>query len=496
MDLWMWMRIAAIVAWCAAVIVSATSFEGAEGVAVGDRGKKAAPQQLPQQRRQQQQQRQRHRNAYAAMMYMGTPRDYEFYVATRVMMRSLRKLNVDADLVVIASVDVPLHWVRALKDEDGVRVETVENMKNPYKTQYNFDDRFKLTMNKLYAWRLVDYDRVVMLDSDNLFLQKTDELFQCGQFCAVFINPCIFHTGLFVLEPSMDVFNDMVHELEIGRPNPDGADQGFLGSYFPDLLDVPMFHPPSNGTKLEGQFRLPLGYQMDASYYYLKLRWNVPCGPNSVITFPGARWLKPWYWWAWPVLPLGFSWHEQRRKTLGYGAEVPLVLVQSVVYVGIIALTRLARPGISKLCYRRPDKTISVYQTGLRFTALFCILSAYVVPIFLVPRTVHPLVGWSLYLLGSFALSSIPINAFLMPTLAVLVPWVGIFGALLVMSFPWYSDGVLRALAVLAYAFCAAPFVWLSFVKVMLSLQVSLEREAFLPRLSESPAPPGFNKLY
>ncbi|KAG0449317.1 hypothetical protein HPP92_020666 [Vanilla planifolia] len=218
----------------------------------------------------------RKRHAYAAMMYMGTPRDYEFYVATRVMMRSIAKLKIDADLVVIASVDVPIEWVRTLKEEDGVKVVTVENLKNPYELQQNFNVRFKLTLNKLYAWSLVDYDRVVMLDSDNIFLQNIDELFQCGQFCAVFINPCIFHTGLFVLQPSMDVFKDMLHELEMGRSNPDGADQGFLASYFPDLLDKPMFHPPLNGTKLDGTYRLPLGYQMDASYYYLKLRWSIP----------------------------------------------------------------------------------------------------------------------------------------------------------------------------------------------------------------------------
>nr|KAJ0216699.1 hypothetical protein LSAT_V11C300155960 [Lactuca sativa] len=52
-----------------------------------------------------------HRNAYATMMYMGTPRDYEFYVAIRVMLRSLSKLQVDADLVVISSRDVPLPWI-------------------------------------------------------------------------------------------------------------------------------------------------------------------------------------------------------------------------------------------------------------------------------------------------------------------------------------------------------------------------------------------------
>ena len=54
------------------------------------------------------------RHAYASMMYMGTPRDYEFYVATRVMMRSLRRLSADADRVVIASLDVPPLWVQAL----------------------------------------------------------------------------------------------------------------------------------------------------------------------------------------------------------------------------------------------------------------------------------------------------------------------------------------------------------------------------------------------
>ncbi|CAI0413277.1 unnamed protein product [Linum tenue] len=258
-----------------------------------------------------------HRNAYATMMYMGTPRDYEFYVATRVLLRSLAALRVDADLVVIASLDVPLRWVRAMELEDGARVVRVENVNNPYKDQTNFDRRFKLTLNKLYAWSLVDYDRVVMLDADNLFLRNSDELFQCGQFCAVFINPCIFHTGLFVLQPSDAVFKDMLHQVDVGKDNPDGADQGFIGGYFPDLLDKPLFHPPASGSAVNGSYRLPLGYQMDASYYYLRLRWNVPCGPNSVITFPGAPWLKPWYWWSWPVLPLGIQWHEQRRQHLG-----------------------------------------------------------------------------------------------------------------------------------------------------------------------------------
>nr|GMC80940.1 putative glucuronosyltransferase PGSIP8 [Ipomoea batatas] len=553
-----------------------------------------------------------HRNAYATMMYVGTPRDYEFYIATRVMLRSLARLGADADLVVIASMDVPLHWLQTLslvvwagkagacrcvvgcavdssiadvgasvrvgltdkvtlrengeenrgtdllsvthkrgtgerrsgggvagvavqgggefyedirfmaarimvvgmglprrrlclwlrsdavfEQEDGARVVSVENLNNPYKTQSNFDWRFKLTLNKLYAWSLVDYERVVMLDADNLFLQNTDELFQCGHFCAVFINPCVFHTGLFVLQPSMTVFKDMLHELKVGRENPDGADQGFIGGYFPDLLDKPMFHPNANGTKLEGQYRLPLGYQMDASYYYLRLRWHVPCGPNSVITFPGAPWLKPWYWWSWPVLPLGIQWHEQRRQTIGYGAETPIVIIQAVLYLGIMAVTRVARPNVSKLCYRREDsKSIFLIRSGLKMIAIWSILAAYIVPFFAIPCTVHPLVGWSLYLLGVFSLLCIAVNAFLLPMLPILVPWLGVLGALLMMAYPWYSNGVVRALAVFAYSFCASPVAWIALGKILACLNVSVEREGFLPRLAESAPLSGFNKLY
>nr|GME18651.1 putative glucuronosyltransferase PGSIP8 [Ipomoea batatas] len=439
------------------------------------------------------------RNAYATMMYMGTPRDYEFYVAIRVMLRSLSRLGSQADLLVIASMDVPPQWIQTLELEDGARVMRVENLNNPYESQSDFDRRFKLTLNKLYAWSLVDYDRVVMLDADNLFLRKTDELFHCGEFCAVFINPCIFHTGLFVLQPSMTVFNDMVHELKVGRENPDGADQGFIGSYFPNLLYQPMFHPPPNGTKLQGQYRLPLGYQMDASYYYLKLRWHVPCGPNSVITFPGALWLKPWYWWSWPVLPLGIQWHEQRRQTIGYREEMLTVIIQAVIYVGVIAVTRVARPNLSKLCYRSHQNTkfsIFLLRTCLKMAAMWVILAAYIGPFFLIPCTVHPVAGWSLYLLGVFSFSSVASNMFLLPMLPVLAPWLGFLGALFAMAYPWYCDGVVRAMVVFAYALCTSPMICLALSKIVSRLSHSLEREGFLSVLGESAAPAEFNKLY
>lgn len=161
-----------------------------------------------------------------------------------------------------------------------------------------------------------------------------------------------------------------------------------------------------------------------------------------------------------------------------------------------MAMTRLARPNLSKLCYRRPEKSLGCFYTACKIAAIWSILAAYMVPFFLIPRTVHPLLGWSLYLIGSSALSSIVINTFLLPPLPVLMPWLGIMGALAVMAFPWYSDGLIRALAVFGYAFCCAPFLWASLQRVMASLHVSVEKEALFPRLGESLQQPEFSKLY
>ncbi|KAG5020178.1 hypothetical protein JHK87_016033 [Glycine soja] len=40
--------------------------------------------------------------------------DYEFYIAIRVLLKSLAMLDAEANLVVIASLDVPPRWIRAL----------------------------------------------------------------------------------------------------------------------------------------------------------------------------------------------------------------------------------------------------------------------------------------------------------------------------------------------------------------------------------------------
>jgi hypothetical protein len=101
-----------------------------------------------------------------------------------------------------------------------------------------------------------------------------------------------------------------------------------------------------------------------------------------------------------------------------------------------------------------------------------------------------------LYLFGVLAFSSAVINAFLLPPLAVLTAWLGMVGMLFVMAYPWYHDGIARILVVVAYAFCSAPFLWASLVRVIDSLQTMLERDPYFPRLSEPAQETEFSKLF
>jgi hypothetical protein len=145
-----------------------------------------------------------------------------------------------------------------------------------------------------------------------------------------------------------------------------------------------------------------------------------------------------------------------------------VVLIELLMYIAIIAITRLARPQMTKLCYnRRPEKHGALVQGLIKLAAIVAMVAAYTIPFFIIPCTVHPIIGWSLYLFGVLAFSSAVINAFLLPPLAVLTAWLGMVGMLFVMAYPWYHDGIARILVVVAYAFCSAPFLWASLVRVI-----------------------------
>lgn len=153
-------------------------------------------------------------NAYATIFYEGTPRDYEYFLGARVAMYSIKKSGSFQDRIVFVSPNVRQEW-RSIFENDGLRVIEVDNLANPYTDNAKYLDRFKYSLNKLYAWALTQYRRVVMIDADVIAVKNPDELFLCGHFCALFMNPCHFHTGLIVLKPSKVQVDQLVTMFEL-----------------------------------------------------------------------------------------------------------------------------------------------------------------------------------------------------------------------------------------------------------------------------------------
>ena len=300
------------------------------------------------------------------------------------------------------------------------------------------------------------------------------------------------------MQPSMDVFESMVRKIGEAFSR-DGADQGFLASYYPDLIDAPYFRPPANGTVLQGQWRLPFGYQMDASYFYFTLSWfsdkwkGSRCGANSVITFPSVPLFKPWFWWSWPLLPLGIEWHHQRYAYVGYKQETPLMAAQLLLYLllllAAVGLRQRGPPGAKSApltwCRALQDRTgVPLgHPYVLKATAILGVALAITIPYALLPTTVHPYMGWSLFFFGSWCcLACLALTCHL-PLWPVFTPWIGLAISWLNVALPLYSHGFPRFLSVGVVAFLLGPFLLWAGNHITTSLDTLMEREPLMSRI-------------
>ncbi|CAI5714269.1 unnamed protein product [Hyaloperonospora brassicae] len=276
------------------------------------------------------------RFAYVTVHYEDTSRDAEYVLGVQVMMHSIKLTGSPYDLVVLTSDSVS-EASKALFRSMGCRVLDVPNIKNPFVGNTLHNPNFIYTLNKLHVWNMLEYERVVYLDADNVLVRNADELFLCGDFCAVFMNPCHFHTGLLVVTPSAAEYQRLLKALDY-LESFDGADQGFLSSMYSEMLRKAELFTPGKaslaGAKLDGRkkaqvhpkgMRLPVGYNINHKYFYEQYHWKLfYLRQFASMTSPISP-IKPWYWWAGFVMDLHEVWHDIRatlpRSQERYGAE-------------------------------------------------------------------------------------------------------------------------------------------------------------------------------
>lgn len=180
--------------------------------------------------------------------------------------KGLRKVNSRYPLVVAVLPDVPADHRRVLESQ-GCIVKEIEPVYPPENQTQFAMAYYVINYSKLRIWEFVEYGKMIYLDGDIQVFENIDHLFDLpdGYFYAVMdcfcektwshtlqyqIGYCqqspekvrwpaemgpkphlYFNAGMFVFEPNMDTYHDLLKTLMVTPPTT-FAEQDFLNMYF------------------------------------------------------------------------------------------------------------------------------------------------------------------------------------------------------------------------------------------------------------------------
>ncbi|GFP87959.1 galactinol synthase 2 [Phtheirospermum japonicum] len=182
--------------------------------------------------------------------------------------KGLRKVNTIYPLVVAVLPDVPAEHRRELV-EQGCIVREIEPVYPPENQTQFAMAYYVINYSKLRIWEFVEYSKMIYLDGDIQVYENIDHLFDLanGYFYAVMDcfcektwahtpqyqigycqqcpdrviwpsemgpkPPLYFNAGMFVYEPSLPTYHDLLRTLKITTPT-SFAEQDFLNMFFRD----------------------------------------------------------------------------------------------------------------------------------------------------------------------------------------------------------------------------------------------------------------------
>ena len=246
--------------------------------------------------------------AYVSLLYHPT-----FFLAARVLGQSIRESGTTRDYVLLCMADVTESHRKTLM-EDGWIVRSLGPLPDACVKNTAFE-MYYTHFVKIKVWLLTEYRRVVSIDADAIVLHNIDHLFNCAEYCASYRHSDLFNTGVEVLKPSLDTFQDMCKHIQsIGSYT--GGDQGFLNYYYEQLKYAPMFsrYNQTNQHSESKFLRLPSEYNSDVSIYYLNNKWMYIDVDEPYVLHYTLGPVKPWKWWSYPLFSLNWRWKSLRDR--------------------------------------------------------------------------------------------------------------------------------------------------------------------------------------
>ncbi|XP_042518436.1 putative UDP-glucuronate:xylan alpha-glucuronosyltransferase 5 [Macadamia integrifolia] len=163
------------------------------------------------------------RDAYVTILHSS-----EAYVCGAIALaQSIIQTGSSKDLVLLADQSITKKTRQALR-KSGWKIKNIKRIRNPLgrKNAYN-----EWNYSKFRLWQLVEYDKVIFIDSDSIVFKNMDEFFGSPELSAVGNDKFRFNSGIMLIEPSMCVFKSLMKKRHT-LVSYNGGDQGFLNEAF------------------------------------------------------------------------------------------------------------------------------------------------------------------------------------------------------------------------------------------------------------------------
>ncbi|KAI8025932.1 Galactinol synthase 2 [Camellia lanceoleosa] len=208
--------------------------------------------------------------------------------------KGLRKVQIAYPLVVAVLPDVPEEHRRILVAQ-GCIVREIEPVYPPENQTQFAMAYYVINYSKLRVWEFVEYHKMIYLDGDIQVFENIDHLFDNPNGCFYAVKDCFyektwshtpqykigycqqcpnkiqwpaelgpkpplyFNASMFVYEPSLSVYEDLLNTVKIVSPTP-FAEQDFLNMFFKDVCK-PI--PPIYNLVLAMLWRHPKNIELD-----------------------------------------------------------------------------------------------------------------------------------------------------------------------------------------------------------------------------------------
>ncbi len=160
-----------------------------------------------------------------------------YYKGVIALFESIRKTNSKCNnFVVVVNETIHNHIISNFIDRGYIVIKKKKLSFNfVHNTSYV---NWKNTFDKFYIFDLVEYDKIVYLDSDMYVTKNIDELFELPHMSAVIAGHDRFNSwveigsGLMVIEPKANTSLELIKTLQTTTYNKDIGDQDVIETYF------------------------------------------------------------------------------------------------------------------------------------------------------------------------------------------------------------------------------------------------------------------------